>query len=648
LNSIKYRPEIDGLRAIAVIPVILFHFNNELLPGGFIGVDVFFVISGFLITSIILKEYKGGTFSFTGFWLRRIRRILPALIVMVLTTLVVGTIFLYAPDISNLGTQGIASLLSFANISHWLIAGDYWGYAAETSPLLHTWSLSVEEQFYLFFPLLLILILKNFNKWLFFTFLAFSLLSVLSFIYGTKVHPTATFYLIPTRAWELGIGALLAILFFEKYLLLEDFTNNLFLSVIGISLILLSYVFISGEKGVSPFLIIPVFGATLTIAFAKDNLVNSCLSFPPVVYIGKISYSLYLWHWPVLVISKQLSLKHNVSFNSALILSVIFLISILSYHFIEVPTRRNNKIVPYILSLLFLGVGFSYILKISDYSEDISVYHKTEWAGRPYNVAPNREMTESGKKRMEGITISGSYNIDIKAYSNGGVKRIYSTTKTPEIVLLGDSHALMWAKVLDETAEELETSISFYAASGTRTFFNVPPIKMPNGTIFFNAEEKYSFDNARLKYIKKWKPKIVIISSKWSNVNIQETHELINYIGSIGSRILLIEQPPKLFFGDKNAPQYFSYLGLKPTNNSKQYVRYILTPNYQNGLNIVKQLAEKYDHCQHLAISDIFLYDGKVWVIDSFNALYIDDDHLSYEGTLKAKDRIVAAINGYL
>ena len=218
MSSIKYRPEIDGLRAIAVIPVILFHFSNDLLPGGYIGVDVFFVISGFLVTSIILDEYERDVFVFSNFWLRRVRRILPALMAMVLATLVAGTLIDYGANINNLGTQGLASLLSFSNISHWLIAGNYWGSAAENSALLHTWSLSVEEQFYLFFPLLLFVVLKYFHKWVALIFFVLSLSSVLLFFFGTQTHPSATFYLLPTRAWELGVGAMLAITLFKGHI----------------------------------------------------------------------------------------------------------------------------------------------------------------------------------------------------------------------------------------------------------------------------------------------------------------------------------------------------------------------------------------------------------------------------------------------
>lgn len=645
MSSIKYRPEIDGLRAIAVIPVILFHMNNDLLPGGYIGVDIFFVISGFLITSIILNEYERGVFSFSNFWLRRVTRILPVLITMVLTTLTAGLIILYGPHINNLGNQGIAALLSYANISHWLLAGDYWGFAAESSPLLHTWSLSVEEQFYLFFPLLLVGTLKYFHKWLALAFVILSLLSILLFFIGTQISPPATFYLLPTRAWELGIGAILAIFFFKKHLQLY---NHSMLAIMGFLVIILSYFFISGKDGISPFLVIPVFGTALIIAFTKnsDNIVNKFLSLVPIVYVGKISYSLYLWHWPILVFLRQLSLKYNIEFNSIYVLTIIFIISVLSYHFIETPTRKNKKNVPYILLILLVGVVFSYALKVSDKSET-SLYNKTEWDGNKYNTAPTREWPESVKKRMRGITISQDEGLSADNYSNGGIKKFYGT-KNPEIMVLGDSHALMWSRILDEAANDLNTSISFYAADGTSPFFNIPITKKTKGTLLFTAEEKYIFDNARLKFLMKWKPKIVVISSRWGYMDKDKVTDLIQYIGSIGSQVLLIEQPPELFFGNKNAPLYFSYLGLTPSNNLKQYIRNVSSIEYQKGINLVKEIAEKYDYCHTVAIADLFLTDDKVWVIDSFDVLYIDDDHLSYAGALKAKNRIISALKKQL
>jgi peptidoglycan/LPS O-acetylase OafA/YrhL len=645
VSSIRYRPELDGLRAIAVIPVILFHYQKDLLPGGYIGVDIFFVISGFLITSIIIDEYERGVFSFANFWLRRVKRILPALIVMVLTTLLVGISILYAPELNNLGTHGLASLLSFANVSHWLIAGDYWGHSAENSPFLHAWSLSVEEQFYLFFPLILVLALTYIPKRVALLLSALGLSSVLLFFLGTQIHPSATFYLIPTRAWELGVGALLAVLSSKGCLQFNE--KNIF-AIAGIFLVVMSYFTIGEENGISPWLLIPVLGTALIIVFAGDtNIVNRFLSIRPLIYIGTISYSLYLWHWPVLVLSKQLSQKQNIDIHPGFLLAAIFCIAIVSYHFVERTTRRNKKAVPYIFAALLLGVFLSYSLKVGEYEEDTSFYNKTEWDGNLYNVNPHQEWPESVIRRMHGITVAQNEHRDSKAYSSGGIRKLYGGNK-PDIVVLGDSHALMWARVLDEAAEELSTSIAFYSADGTPAFFQIPPIQQRKGTIFFTAGEKYAFDNARMRFLDRWKPKVVVISSRWSEVHRNETVDLIRHIGALGSKILLIEQPPELFFGDRNAPQYLTYLGLSPAYGEKQYVRHAKSVPYSEGIHLVRQIAEANSHCFLVPTSDLFLSDGKVWVLDAHDVLYIDDDHLSYSGSLKAKSRIVAALKEHI
>ena len=470
-----------------------------------------------------------------------------------------------------------------------------------------------------------------------------SLSSVLAYIFGTQTSPYATFYLLPTRAWELGVGALLAVTFFFKGHIW--FNNKPILSAIGILIVLTSYFFIGGKEGTSPLLVIPVFGTALIIAFARDddNIVNRSLSASPVVYIGKISYSLYLWHWPILVFSKQLALNQNVVINPIVVIVIIFIMSALSYHLIEVPTRRNNKVVPYVLAVLLVGVIFSYFLKVGDYTEDTSFYNKTEWYGSLYSVNPDQEWPESVNKKMTGITVAHNDSIDANAYASGGIKKLYAGKK-PDIVVFGDSHALMWGKVLDEIAKELSTSISFYAADGMPTFFSVPPVQEAKGTLFFSANEKYIFDKARWKSLAEWKPKVVVIVCRWSSINKNNTSNLIRYIGNIGSKVLLIEQPPMLFFGEKNTPQYLSYLNIFPISESKQYIHHVNGRRYQNGINLVKQIAEENDYCTRVTISDLYLDHDKVWVIDSSDVLYIDDDHLSYSGALKAKARIAAAL----
>lgn len=645
MSVIKYRPEIDGLRALAVIPVVLFHFGTKWLPGGFIGVDVFFVISGYLITSIIIKDFDRDAFSFIGFWQRRIRRILPALITMVIATSIAGQFILYGPDIRDLGKQGISALLSYANINLWLTTGNYWGAQAENSPLLHTWSLSVEEQFYLIFPFLLIFLLKYYRERLIPLLSFIIILSISLFIYGSLNNPTATFYLLPTRAWELGCGSLTAIL---AYRYKTKFSNNSFLSFIGLLAIIISYLFVDGEAGLSAYLLIPVIGSVLVIAFSKDEecIINRALSNPPMLYIGRISYSVYLWHWPVLVLSKDLSPKFNNAFFSAYIMLSIVSVSIASYHFIEQTTRRNLKIIPLIL-LVFIGsISYSSFLSAVDFPEDISFYSKTTWNGQLYNVSPNQEWSESAKKRMGGIIIPLRDHPEKNAYAKGGILKIYGKDK-PEIVVLGDSHALMWAKVIDEVCQESGISVSFYAADATPTFFEIP-IKKKARTINFSSDEKFVFDKSRIAYLSKWKPKVVVISALWSNEkDMLATQDLIEFIEELGSKILLIEQPPELFFGDKNTPKYLSSMGLLPEKNTKKFIADANDNAYQKGRSLIRELSNKYPHCDFLPVNDVFVEKNRVWVLEDTDVLYIDDDHLSYRGSLKVKDRLSKKIRDY-
>ncbi|MBL8027355.1 MAG: acyltransferase, partial [Fibrobacteres bacterium] len=207
---LEYRPEIDGLRALAILSVILFHFGRKLLSGGFLGVDVFFVISGFLITSLLLKDSDDGWSSLKRFWLRRVKRITPALITMVGITLVVTLFLLPKWEHGLKGWHGFSSLLSFANITMWRMDDNYWGPQAAQSLFLHCWSLSIEEQFYILFPFL-VMFCKRKGNLLFYLICAIIFVSLALFIYSTQFHYRAAFYLLPMRAWELAVGSLVAI-----------------------------------------------------------------------------------------------------------------------------------------------------------------------------------------------------------------------------------------------------------------------------------------------------------------------------------------------------------------------------------------------------------------------------------------------------
>jgi peptidoglycan/LPS O-acetylase OafA/YrhL len=643
VGTIKYRPEIDGLRALAVIPVILFHAIPGCLPGGFIGVDVFFVISGYLITSVILKDFDRGHFRLSEFWLRRVRRILPVLITMVLSTALVGFFVLFGGALNNLGSQGTAALLSYANVNLWSYTGNYWGPLAENSPLLHTWSLSVEEQFYLFFPFLSLLLLKHRRSLFIPVLFALSTASFSLFLYGSMYHPTAAFYLLPTRAWEIGCGCLLAALVNAGKFKLS---GNLLLSSSGILAVLLSFFIISGEGGISALLLIPVIGTVILIAFSdsENNPVRNILSFAPFVFIGKISYSLYIWHWPVLVLSKNM--KTGISANSLLLFQLLFLIfiSIISYYLIEKRTRRNPKSSPYILLALLISVVFTTWLAKAEFSEDLSAFNPTTWRGQLYNTAPNQEWPASIVKRMQGVSATTNKDLDCNSHANGGIIKLYGGD-VPELVVLGDSHGLMWSGVIDEICAELKISVSFYAADGTPAFISIP-VQKKKSNEFFSSEEIYTYDKMRLAFLEEWKPKAVIIITRWSNIeNIDIAQDLLEFINKLGAEVILIEQPPELYFGEYNAPQFLAYLDLKPADNSNKYINDLNSAQYQNGRALIREISSRYSFCNYVPIRDIFIKNNKVWVIDNFNVLYIDDDHLSQQGALKVKPVIFKCLN---
>ena len=294
-----YRADIDGLRALAVLPVLFFHFHIKLFSGGFVGVDIFFVISGYLITQIIFADLKRDRFSIVTFYERRIRRIFPALLtVLAVTTLVAFTVLLPA-EVEDYGKSLMAATISFSNVYFWSESG-YFDAPASLKPLLHTWSLGVEEQFYLLFPLLMAWLYRNHRRYLPHVLIVAALASFGAAVYVMQTNPSSAFYLPHLRAWELMIGAMLAIGMFPP--LLKSWQRELAASV-GFALIVfavLTYTAATPFPGLNA--VAPCVGAALILAAGQHGttVVGRVLSLKPIVWVGLISYSLYLWHWPVM------------------------------------------------------------------------------------------------------------------------------------------------------------------------------------------------------------------------------------------------------------------------------------------------------------------------------------------------------------
>lgn len=335
----QYRPEIDGLRAIAVLPVIFFHAGFSWFSGGYVGVDVFFVISGYLITSIIIEEIVKDDFSVVRFYERRARRILPALFFVLLFCVPFALAWMTESEFDVFAKSFFAIALFASNIFFWK-EENYFSPPAEENPLLHTWSLAVEEQFYIFFPLLLLSLWRYGLGRLFGAILFMSLGSLFLAELGWRNFPGANFYLLPTRAWELGLGALCALLLRGR-----EIKSSACLSVTGL-LLILSSVFLFDN--VTPFpsvaTLVPVLGAGLIILFAKDNCVARLLSSKLLVAIGLLSYSAYLWHQPIFAFSRLRGFYDGSFVVISFLVFLVFLFAYISWRFIERPFR-NKKFI---------------------------------------------------------------------------------------------------------------------------------------------------------------------------------------------------------------------------------------------------------------------------------------------------------------
>jgi len=336
----QYRSEIDGLRAVAVVPVILFHAGFSIFHGGFVGVDIFFVISGFLITRIIIRELEDDKFSLLTFYERRARRILPALTAMVLVSIPFAWVLMMPDPLENFGQSVVGTVFSANNI---LLAmtSNYWSLASEFKPLLHTWSLAVEEQFYIVFPLLMIISWPILRHRTILLVIALSIISFVACLALYERYPEGTFYLLHTRAWELGIGAIGAFWDIKR-----TPKNNDPVAFLGLALILLS-IFLTGEDTPFPshYTLAPVIGTFLVLLYARDGgRVAKLLSAKVLVWIGLISYSLYLWHQPIFAFARISSFEEPDALYYTFLIILCFGMSYLSWRFIERPFRNKTRI----------------------------------------------------------------------------------------------------------------------------------------------------------------------------------------------------------------------------------------------------------------------------------------------------------------
>jgi peptidoglycan/LPS O-acetylase OafA/YrhL len=432
--SRNYRPDIDGLRAIAVIFVVIFHAFPKLLPGGFIGVDIFFVISGFLITKIILHELKISSFSFKNFWNRRARRILPALITVLGFTYITGYSVMTATEFKNLGAHVSAGASFLSNFQIYKETG-YFDSKADLNPLLHLWSLAIEEQFYILWPATLLVIYRIRQNPL----KIFAMLIVLSFLAntaGVDNNPTKTFFYPGTRFWELMTGGALTYLDEYKgrcFFQLNDSASRL-LSNLSLIALLVAATMLNGNTSYPGYwALVPVIATSIIITTNSTKSAKLCylLSNKNLVQLGLISYPLYLWHWPILSFLKILNPQHgSLEILASLILSI--LLAAITWEFIEKPCRRSTGkayTIPVIFGLLIsLGVLGDKTMRTGGFEN------------RPHILPFQRQLESIGTPNATQFS-DGSCVRFLNLVMPKGIQCL-TNSNAPTILVIGDSHAM--------------------------------------------------------------------------------------------------------------------------------------------------------------------------------------------------------------
>jgi peptidoglycan/LPS O-acetylase OafA/YrhL len=461
-----YRKDIDGLRAIAVLSVVLFHIKPGLLPGGFIGVDIFFVVSGFLITSLLHGEMQGGRFAFRNFYSRRMRRLLPALYTVIAVTSLIGAFFLAPADLLLYAKSVLAAVTGMSNVYFWREYGGYFSHNSGEAPLIHTWSLAVEEQFYVIWPAAMIFLTRLRHAALYLVLSLLFLLSVAVSQVGVNNFAASSYYLVPTRFFELLIGGILAVWARNHPEAFSPRVSSV-LAVAGAALILVPlFLFEEATKFPGVNALYPCLGAAALIAAgAVPNAVSRLLSHPVMVLVGLISYSLYLWHWPIIVAFKYSHTEITAAWAVAIFLGSVG-ISWLTWRFVELPFRyyKGNFarvfFFYYALPVLALLVASAAVIQHGGYPQRF---------GTAVAHAEAAVSTQPNKLRPLCHVAS--------LYSNTPLNpacRLGDTSKAAvDGLLIGDSYANHFTGMLDVLAQSAGLSFADYTLDACLPLKNI-------------------------------------------------------------------------------------------------------------------------------------------------------------------------------
>lgn len=614
-NSLPYRSDIDGLRAVAVLSVLIFHAFPTILPGGFIGVDIFFVISGYLISSILIKDLSENKFSVLSFYQRRIIRIFPALIIVIISCLVFGWLALLPDEYKSLSKHAIAGAGFVSNLVQWSEAS-YFDVGAEAKPLLHLWSLGVEEQFYLIWPILLLAAWRKSSR-LYACIFTFIAVSFALNIYQSRYNPSADFYSPLTRFWELLIGALIAAN--PKKIKSPSNAYN-YLSVLGLALIITALTTITKKDAFPGFwALLPVIGSGILISSGKDSIVNRIiLSNKTMVAIGLISYPLYLWHWPLLSFASIVESSTPSSAYRIIALIASFILAIATYKFIEAPFRKRSsskRQSTIILSVaMIILVAFSIAIYLLDGIPERSganpvIRYPAELGRDPYLTYISENFSRCKDERLLHLSVLDT---------GYGYRCFQSKADRPiEILLLGDSHAEHW---LPGLADNLSI-----ANVGSLIQPDLPTI---NSKLFADIIPVIA-DNKDIK--------TVILSAMWLDKINQATidpdkqiKDTINILANGGKTVYLFDDIPTYEFTPEKCMygRRFSTEKEKCEISKSHYLKQ--KKLYYDALT---SAVENNSAVQFLPVSNYLCDDMKCSMIIDNVLVYRDTNHLNIKGS---------------
>lgn len=604
-RSLKYRPDIDGLRAIAIVLVVLCH-AGVIFRGGFLGVDVFFIISGYLITSLITREIQEKRFSLARFWMRRVHRLLPALLVVSLATVATGSILLLPNDLAELGRSVAAQATLLANVFFWQTS-DYFGGPAAQKPLIHYWSLAVEEQFYLFFPLLLMLGMRR----------SLALLGVGSLgltLYLNQSHTSACFYLLPFRAWELLMGGGLALSKWEV-----PSRRRKASSWLGLLTIIASALLIHEHKVYWPgwSTIIPCLATCLLIASCRelDTPVARFLAHPRVVHLGLISYSWYLWHWPLIAYWNYWKVGKTPLWVRITLILLGYLFGRLSYKYVETPFRKPREgwsaarvlTLALVIQSAFVALGWA-------------LHHGEGWPQRLPEAV--RRLTQRGDPPW------GNYQVSLQQARQGKFVTLGSEGPV-RLWLWGDSHAMAIVPALEEAAQEMGCRVVVATHSGV-----VPLLDHPAPDVCPLGADMPKWNRQVLEHWKAGdsKPPLLLVC-RWSyqpNDSLSDClNETIGEISENGGELYLMKEVPVYPYDPRKAllrEALFHLSGRKLGLSRAEY-------DAQNGAisgALTAQLAESVKVLD--PAGQLFVAGDRALVKKDGQSLYWDDNHLSAQG----------------